>query len=108
MAIFFKFTRVYFSLSIPPIYGTMFTARSTKFLWKPRVISKQLKFALDSHQNRRLGLRRSRSHGFRVRLDIGIREIFASGTGSTENFAFGIRNLGLWDPKYSSKNPESL
>ena len=52
MAIFFKFTRVYFSLSIPPIYGTMFTARSTKFLWKPRVISKQLKFALDSHQNR--------------------------------------------------------
>ena len=52
MAICFKFTRVYFSLSIPPIYGTMFTARSTKFLWKPRVISKQLKFALDSHQNR--------------------------------------------------------
>ena len=41
-----------FSLSIPPIYGTMFTARSTKFLWKLRVISKQLKFALDSHQNR--------------------------------------------------------
>ena len=30
----------------------MFTARSTKFLWKVRVISKQLKFALDSHQNR--------------------------------------------------------
>ena len=30
----------------------MFTARSTKFLWKLRVISKQLKFALDSHQNR--------------------------------------------------------
>ena len=30
----------------------MFTALSTKFLWKPRVISKQLKFALDSHQNR--------------------------------------------------------
>ena len=56
----------------------------------------------------RLGLRRSRSRGFRVRLDIGIREIFARGTGSTENFAFGIRNLGLWDPKYSSKNPESL
>ena len=47
-----KFTRVYFSLSIPPIYGTMFTARSTKFLWKPRVISKQLKLALHSHQNR--------------------------------------------------------
>ena len=52
MAICFKFTRVYFSLSIPPIYGTMFTARSTKFLWKPRVISKQLKFALDSHESR--------------------------------------------------------
>ena len=49
---FFKFTGVYFSLNIPPIYGTTFTARSTKFLWKPRVISKQLKFALDSHQNR--------------------------------------------------------
>ena len=49
---FFKFTGVYFSLNIPPIYGTTFTARSTKFLWKPRVISKQLKFALDSNQNR--------------------------------------------------------
>ena len=30
----------------------MFTARSTKFLWKPRVISKRPKFALHSHQNR--------------------------------------------------------
>ena len=30
----------------------MFTARSTKFLWKPRVISKRPKFALHSLQNR--------------------------------------------------------
>ena len=30
----------------------MFTAPSTKFLWKPRVISKRPKFALHSHQNR--------------------------------------------------------
>ena len=30
----------------------MFTAHSTKFLWKPRVLSKRPKFALHSHQNR--------------------------------------------------------
>ena len=73
---FFKFARVYFFAP-----GTMFTARSTKFLWKP----KQLKFALDS-------LRRSRSRGFRLRLDIGIREIFACGICKHKKFCF-------WNPE---------
>ena len=36
----------------------------------------------------RLGLRRSRSRGFRVRLDIGIREIFACGIWKHRKFFF--------------------
>ena len=36
----------------------------------------------------RLGLRRSRSRGFRLRLDIGIREIFACGIWKHRKFCF--------------------
>ena len=29
-------------------------------------------------------------------------------SGIQENFAYGIRNPGLWNLEYSSRNPESL
>ena len=32
---------------------------------------------------------------------------FAPCKGIMENFADGIRNPGLWNPEYSSKNPKS-
>ena len=67
----------------------MFTARSTKFLWKPRVISKRPKFALHSHQNRTAQPKAfSLACGFRVKLDIGIREIFACGIWKHRKFCF--------------------
>ena len=48
----------------------------------------------------RLGLRRSRSRGFRVRLDIGIREIFAYAIWKQRNTAQRIRNPSNdWNPE---------
>ena len=41
----------------------------------------------------------------RPNTDSEIRKIFACGI--RENFACAIRNPGLWNPEYSSRNPES-
>ena len=39
--------------------------------------------------------------------DLGIRENFACAVRNQENLICGIRNPGLWNPEYSSRNTES-
>ena len=44
----------------------------------------------------------------RLAPDSGIREGFASsGIRNPSHFCCGIRNPGLWNPEYSSRDPES-
>ena len=38
--------------------------------------------------------------------DSGIREFLACGIRDPRNFSCKIRNPGLWNPEYSSRNPD--